>query len=146
MKNKDLIIILLILFALGCNKPNPNPHLADFIYQDLQNQMAEAEKLRMAHETNANEFKSKIGIVDRQSREYGVLNKKFFAAKWEEEKMSQKITYLKLLILEREKHVRTEYLEAFSNGETWDNSNEIDNYKKSRAWDLKISRNSKDNK
>lgn len=139
--------LLIFLFLIsGCNKPDPNPHLADYIYQDIQRKLTDTEKLKSTHETNYEELSSKSKSTDKQTREYRVLLQKAYAAKWEIEKTQQKINYFKMLLFEREKYVKKSYIKAFSAGEKWDNSEELRLYKKSSHWEYSISQASKTQK
>lgn len=135
-----------MLLLFGCNKPDPNPHLTDFIYQDIQKKLSGAESLKSTHESNYNDFLSKLKNMDRQSREYWLLSKKSYAAKWEAEKAQQKIDYYKMLLFEREKYVRQSYLKAFTKGEKWDSSEELQLYKKSAQWENSLTLSSKKEK
>jgi hypothetical protein len=141
---KLFFFVFITIFVLaGCNKPDPNPHLSDYIYSDIHSKLTEAEKLKSTHTTNYEEFKSKILAADRQSREYNMLTKKSFAAKWEADKTQQKIDYFRMLLFERERYVRQSYMKAFSMGVKWDNSEELRQYKKSAQWESKLSQAAK---
>jgi hypothetical protein len=133
------ILFLIGLLASGCKKPDPNPQLTDYIYQDIQRKLSDSEKLKEAHETNYSDFLSKSKSTDLQSREHKALIQKAYTAKWATEKTQQKINYYKMLLLEREKFVKRSYLKSFSKDEKWDNSDELRLYKKSAKWEQKLS-------
>jgi hypothetical protein len=138
MTNLMASLLIFIFLLSGCNKPDPNPHLSDYIYKDIQNKLTEAEKLKATHVQNFEEFQTKLISVDRQSREYSILKRKSFAAKWESEKIQQKIDYYKILVSERENYVKKLYLKYFLKGETWDNSEELRLYKRSADWEFRL--------
>lgn len=136
--------ILFVVFFAGCTKPDPNPHLADYIYQDIQRKLGEVEKAKATHLSNIDDLASKIKNENEQSIDRKILIRKQFIAKWEAEKAEQKINYYKMLLAEREKHVRESYLKSFSKGEKWDNSEEINKYKRSAKWEVDLIRAEKE--
>jgi hypothetical protein len=135
-----------ILFLIGCSKPNPNPHLTDYIYQNINEKLAESEKIKDTYKTNYEDLIGKLKNIDQQSREHWLLYNKSFRAKWETEKAQQKIDYYKMLLFEREKFVRESYLKAFSKGEKWDNTEEVKKYKNSANWEDSLSKQFKTKK
>lgn len=143
MINLIRLFSILVLILSGCTKPDPNPHLSDYIYKDIQKKLSNAEQIKGTHQQNYEDFLGKIKSSDPQSREHWLLSNKSFAAKWEAKKAQQKVDYFKMLLFDRERYVRNFYIKAFSKNETWDNSEELKLYKKSAQWEYSLTRASK---
>lgn len=139
--NKDIFTLIsfaLILLLTSCTKPDPNPHLGDYIYQDLKGKLAEQETLKGNQSSAFTDLSHKLADEDSQSIQLKILRHKVNVAKWEIQKTEQKINYLKMKIFDREKFVREHYIESFKKGEKWDNASEVADYKKVEQWEKKL--------
>lgn len=133
MKMKQNIIsITLIIFLtiVGCRKPQPDPHLNDFIYLNLKQELVATESLLNEKKTQYSEYKDKIEQADIQSSGVKVARAKAEASLNEIRKLEQKVLYWKMKLISREEAVRNSYLESFNKGLEWSNAEEVDRYKK----------------
>lgn len=135
---KTILLFALSLILFGCTKPDPNPHLSDYIYQDLKSKLAEAEALKTTQQSALSDFQKKLADEDKQSIQLKILRRKVEGSTWDIMKTEQQINYLKMKIFDREKFVRESYIEAFKKGEKWDNTNEVNEYKKSLLRDKAV--------
>ncbi len=131
--NLSLTTIVLIAFLISCKKPDADPQTKDYIYIDLKQKLADKEALKITNSTALHDLEMKLADEDSQSIQKKVLRRKISIAKWEIAKIDQIINYYKIKIVEREKFVRKRYISSFEKDETWNNSEEIERYKKSQA-------------
>lgn len=131
MKRTSLILLFQFLL-FGCNKPDPNPQLNDYIYQSLKSDLAAAEQSLNELKSGLSDLQAKLPSLDIQTAEVKLLRAKIDRAQAEVKKQEQRITYLKLRVLSREEYVREKSLEAFNKDQVWDNSEELSRYKSSQ--------------
>ena len=127
-----ICLYVVILVGLGCRKPMSDPQAGDYIYQDLKNQLALSEGKLTERKEQLEEQIIALKEADIDSSQRKQLKFKIDKAASDIRKLEQRVLYWKLKILSREEHVRKEYLKAFNKGETWDNSVEIERYKKAQ--------------
>tara|TARA_B110001454_G_scaffold219198_1_gene251528 strand:- start:100986 stop:101519 length:534 start_codon:yes stop_codon:yes gene_type:complete len=131
-----------LMFLLGCEQKDPKPELKDKIYQDMIAQQAEAERIMKEMETKAAdarktaaEAKINTGIKEKAERQAIEFDKV-------RDKMAQQVSYWKIRIFERLKHVRTvasKKTEPYSyDSDEWDKYQSEKKLRQAKnAWDLK---------
>lgn len=132
-----LLLFLIISCSLGllvsCAKPNPNPHAGDYIYNEFKGELTIAETKLTEKTKERDDFLEKMKSHLVTDLEKKSLRYKADRATKEMRRYDQQIKYWKLKLLSREQSVRQSYLDAFNQGQTWDNNEEIERYKKAIA-------------
>jgi hypothetical protein len=130
--NKYILFILTVVIGslLGCTKPNPNPHLGDFIYSEFQTELGIAETKLAERQKERDDFLTKMKNPQVTDLERKSLHFKADYAMKHIRKLEQQIKYWKLKLLSREESVRHSYLNSFNEGKVYDNSDEISRYQK----------------
>lgn len=127
-------LLLIFFFSIGCKKPTPDPHLGDYIYQNLKQELSAAETKFSEIKKQHDDFATKSKDPSLSVSDLKMARAKADFALREMRKLEQKIKYWKLKLLSREEQVRTSYLNAFNKGEEWNNDEEIQRYKKAQNW------------
>lgn len=130
------------IFFVACEQKDPKPELKDKIYQDMIAQQSEAERIMKEMETkaadarkSAEDARINTGVKEKAERQAIEFEKT-------RDKMAQQMTYWKIRIFERLKHVRT--LASKNAGPYSSDSAEFNIYESEKklrqaknAWDLK---------
>jgi hypothetical protein len=132
MRMHSGLSILAILALVGCDKPVPNPEVIDPIYRDLQTRKSAADselnsakaELQGAYEEMAKAV-PQTGELRRARRGVEILRKRVQLAQ-------QNSTYLGILVNQRKKAARKQYLEHFNAKKPWPPPEDFENYKTSR--------------
>jgi (p)ppGpp synthase/HD superfamily hydrolase len=136
------LLAVFLLFLVACEQKDPKPELKDRIYQDMIAQKDEAERIMKEMETkaadvrkSAAEAKINTGVKEKAERQAIEFEKT-------RDKMAQQMTYWKIRIFERLKHVRT--LASKGAGPYASDTTELQTYESEKklrqaknAWDLK---------
>lgn len=130
---KYTIIILLLISVCGCARPEKDPHLKDYIYQEFKNELSIAETKLADKTKELDEFTGKLAAKNQTDVEMKSLRIKADNATKQIRRIDQQIRYWKLKLLSREALVREKYLEAFNKGELWNNEEEVLRYQKAVA-------------
>ncbi len=116
------------MFALGCNKPDPNPELNDAIYLDMeghlkgaQKGLVDAQKALAEHKTNMEKAKPQTGQIQYPQKRYWDTQKAI-------DQLYQQEKYWIIRISERKKFARIQYLKAFKEGKPWPDPQEYEEY------------------
>lgn len=133
MIRHKLILLMCLTMLQGCKNPIPDPQQHDFIYQELKQELSQTENMISEKKNQIKEFQDKFRGADIQSSERKVIQVKIDHAFNDLRKLEQRLTYWKLKLLSREEIVRHSYLNSFNSGQDWDNSDEIERYKKANA-------------
>lgn len=139
-----LVVVFLIGALLGCNKPNPNPELADPIYLDLNSQAQSVQReLEVAKKTFEG-HKKELATVTPQSGAIKYAQKRYFESETKIQILEQKKKYLELKALSRKQYSQREYTKAFKDGKAWPTLEEVEAYKtyqqfveNPKGWDTK---------
>lgn len=125
------VLFLFIFFALlsGCEKPDPAPHLSDYIYQDISSKLGRANTDAAASASTIADLEKQIQTADRLSSDIKKLRAKLKAAKGLQSKADQMVLFYKMRLLSREAYVKERYLESYKQGKKWDSSEETEKYK-----------------
>lgn len=133
----NAILFITILHSLGCKKPMSDPHLNDYIYQSLKQELGAAETKYSEIKKKHDEFATKSHDPSLSISDIKLARAKADLTLREMRMAEQKIKYWKLKLLSREEQVRISYLNAFNKGEEWNNDEEIQRYKKAQEWGKK---------
>jgi hypothetical protein len=139
-----LILILLSLNLLACNKPDPNPENMDPIFQDMKAQEDITKKNIEDFTKQLEEHAHNIEKVKPQTGQIKYAEKRYWEARDHLDKLQQQYVYWQIRKAERLKHARTEYLKAFKEGKNWPRQEEVDEYMSEKRlrqakqqWDIK---------
>jgi len=125
-----VLMLLLLIIIVGCNKPNPNPELADEIYSDLKASAGNAAKDVEAEEKKLEGFKKDLDNAVPQTGEIKFAQKRYFESEQRLQKFEQVQKYFELKAQDRLEYTRKQYAKAFRAGKTWPTEEEIQSYKK----------------
>lgn len=128
------IFLILLTLQVGCKKPTPDPHLGDYIYQNLKQELSASETKFADIKKQHDDFAMKTKDPSLSISDIKMARAKADFALREMRKVEQKIKYWKLKLLSREELVRSSYLSAFNKGEEWNNEDEVQRYKKAQNW------------
>jgi len=131
--NYSFYIFTLIIF-IGCKKPIPDPHLNDYIYLNLKQELTTTESKLTDVKKEFSDYVSKSKDPSLSISDIKVARAKADFALKEIRKLEQKVKYWKLKLLSREELVRISYLSAFNKGEEWNNDDEVIRFKKAKEW------------
>lgn len=129
MKNYLFLAFLPFFFALGCNKPEPNPEVRDQIYADYLVELDLAKKSLESEQKTLGEHETAYAAVVPQSGQIKYARKRIEESKARINRFEQQISYFELKIATRKKETRKRYLEAFYAGKPWPDSQELEEYK-----------------
>lgn len=130
MKTAFVLFLFIFLGLLsGCEKPDPAPHLSDYIYQDISAKLSEATADVAASKSNIADLEKQLQSADKLSSDIKKLRQKLKAAKAMALKAEQMVLFYKMRLLSRESYVKERYLEAYMEGKKWDSSEETERYK-----------------
>jgi hypothetical protein len=129
MNSTKFILFILISLSFGCRQPIPDPQSSDYIYQDLKTQLGVSETKLAERKTQLDEHMANMKTVEGESEKKRLRFKADIAVQ-DIRKLEEKVKYWKLKILSREEYVRNEYLREFNKGNDWNNSEEVERYKK----------------
>lgn len=132
--NLSITFLIILTLLVGCKKPAPDPHLNDYIYQSLKQELSTSETKYSEIKKQHDDFVTKSKDSSLSISDLKIARAKADFALREMRKIEQKIKYWKLKLLSREEIVRSSYLSAFNKGEEWNNEEEIQRYKKSQNW------------
>jgi hypothetical protein len=132
MKITKLYLFIFVFVSFGCKKPLPDPQASDYIYQELKQELAAAESQLAEKQGQMKELKDKLTQSDIQSSELKMIRVKIDFAQRSIRKQEQRVRFWKARLLSREELVRRQYLTAFNKGEEWNNSDEVERYKKGK--------------
>lgn len=124
-----LCLILTIAVLFGCNKPNPNPELADPIYSDLQNRAQDSQKELDSEKKKLDGFKKELDAVKPQTGEIKYAQKRYFESEAKVQRLEQEVKYYELKAQSRKRFAKQEYMKAFIAGKTWPVPDEAEAYK-----------------
>jgi hypothetical protein len=127
-------IILSVSYFVGCKKPIPEPHMNDYIYQSLKQELSTAESKLTDIKKEHSDFISKSKDPSLSISDVKIARAKADFALREIRKLEQKVKYWKLKLLSREDLVRSSYLASFNKGEEWNNEEEVQRFKKAKNW------------
>ena len=133
MKAKYVLIILSMLFAVGCNRPDPNPELKDPIYLDIQRELQEAKREVDAQEKQLEEFKKAFASVVPQTGQIKFAQKRLNDATDKLQRQRQMVRYWEIRLDTRKAESKKLYQQAFSKDKPWPNQQEWQEYKTIRA-------------
>jgi len=124
-----LTILFITIGLFGCNKPNPNPELADEIYQDLTSQAGEVKKEAENEKKKLEGFKKDIEKAVPQTGEIKHAQKRYFESELKVQKLEQLAKYFELKAADRMRYTKAEYLKAFKAGKSWPTEEELAAYR-----------------
>jgi hypothetical protein len=124
-----LAILFITISLFGCNKPNPNPELADEIYQDLTAQASEVKRETESEKKKLEGFKKDVEKAVPQTGEIKYAQKRYFESEMRIQKLEQLAKYYELKAAERVRYTRLEYLKAFKDGKPWPTEEELAAYR-----------------
>lgn len=128
-----LSCIIILSFALGCDKPNLTPEEDDPIYKDLLNEAANAEKAIEEQEKKVLEGKEALDKIVPQKGQTKRIYGQYFFAREELSKLKEKAEYYKVAAKNRKYEARKSYLSAFKTKAAWPDPKDFDNYKQSKS-------------
>lgn len=124
------LTLFIVLFGLSaCNKPNPNPELADPIYLDLQQQAQNAKKDLEAELKKLEGLKKDLDAAIPQTGAIKYAQKHYFESEARVSRLQQEFKYFELKAASRKIHGNKEYTKAFKEGKSWPDSEEVEAYK-----------------
>jgi len=129
VKMRILVLLLIIIGLFGCNKPNPNPELADEIYQDLQASAGSARKEVESEKKKLEGFKKDVEKAVPQTGEIKYAQKRYFESEVRVQKLEQLAKYYELRAEARKRYTKAEYLKAFKEGKPWPTEEELESFK-----------------
>ena len=136
------MLFVLIFTIVACNKPNPNPELADEIYSDLKSSAEASEKDVESEKKKLEAAKKELEAVVPQTGEIKYAQKRFFESEAKLQRLEQVQKYYALKAEARLKYTKLEYLKAFKAGKPWPTEEEIESYRtykllsqKEPSWD-----------
>ncbi len=122
-------IFFITIGLFGCNKPNPNPELADEIYQDLTTRAGEVKKEAEAEKKKLEGFKKDVEKAVPQTGEIKYAQKRYFESELRVQKLEQLAKYYEIKSANRMHYTQSEYLKAFKVGKPWPTEEELTAYK-----------------
>lgn len=129
MKNTLFIAFLASFFALGCNKPEPNPETRDPLYTDYLAELDLAKKSLEAEEKTYSEHETAFKATVPQTGQIRYARKRLEESKAKIDRLKQQVTYFELKVANRLKETRKKYLIAFNSGKIWPDPKEIEEYR-----------------
>lgn len=126
--NPILLILTVLFFCAGCNKPLTTPEELDPIYKELSAEAANFEKTVEEQEKKVEEYKVNFKDIVPQTGQTRKVYAEFFRLQSELDSMKQKSEYLKLAAKSRKYTARNSYIKAFEAGQTWPDPKEYENY------------------
>lgn len=110
----------------------PDPHLNDYIYQSLKQELAASESRLVDIKKQYTDFINKSNDPSLSTSDVKIARAKADLASREIRKLEQKVKYWRLKLLSREEVVRGSYLKAFNKGEEWNNDEEVQRFKRAQ--------------
>lgn len=101
------VLLTLSVFTASCEKKDPKPELRDLIYQDMLEQLAEAERISKDTEAKILDIKKSTADARPQTGMQKKADRQIHEMEKLREKLSQQMTYWKIRSFERLKHVRS---------------------------------------
>ncbi len=136
--------VLMLLFLIGCNKPNPTPEVGDEIYLDLKNRAAGAEKALETEKKKLEGFKKDLDSAIPQTGAIKYAQKRYFETEAAVEKARQANKYYELAAESRKKYFRKRYAASYAEGSSAIDAEEVASYMKNAgsnrggtSWDTK---------
>ncbi len=126
MKRFFMLFLPLLLFS--CNKPEPNPELADPIYLEFKTQQDLSKKAIAEAEKTLIEKKADLDKVKPQTGQIKYAQKRLWDTQRTLDSLIQQEKYWTIRIKEREQVARSEYMKAFNAGKTWPDPKEFQEY------------------
>lgn len=128
---KKLLIASILVQTLclsSCDKPDPNPHLADPIYLNIAEQIKAAEADLKSMEKAKIDLEAELKKADPHSVAPKVFRQRLSAANKKKNLAEQKLSYWQMRLESREKEVKLKYLEERNKGKKYDPSEDLKNY------------------
>ncbi len=111
----------------------PDPHLNDYIYQSLKQELSASESRLVDIQKQYSDFLNKSNNPSLSTSDAKIARAKADLALREVRKLEQKVKYWKLKLLSREEVVRDSYLKTFNKGEEWNNDEEVQRFKRAQS-------------
>ncbi len=132
--NMRVVIIFIILISIiSCNKPNPNPENTDEIYQDFLSQAQSVQKELEVEKKKLEGFKKDLDTATPQTGAIKYAQKKYFESEDKIQKLEQLVKYYELKSASRKQYTKFEYAKAFKAGTPWPTESELTSYKQYKA-------------
>jgi hypothetical protein len=128
MTFKNMIILVISLCFLGCNKPNPNPELIDPIYADLQKQLIEIRKGLDDEKKAFVDFEKELKNAKPQTGQVKYAQKRVDESTAKIKKLEQLLRYTEMRVGSRLKQVHEDYLKAWREKRPWPDPKEYQEY------------------
>lgn len=128
MRKHITLLIILLLALVGCEKMDPAPELKDPIYKDLQDQLSSAQKQLSDEIKVLSDHNKALTAVVPQTGQIKYAKKRVFDSQNRISRFEQQVMYWKIRIVERQKHTRREYAQAFHSKKEWPRPEEYQQY------------------
>jgi hypothetical protein len=143
VKMRFLVLLLTTICLFGCNKPNPNPELADAIYLDLADQAKDAKSACESEKKKLEGFKKELDEI-KPGEGIKYAQKRYFESEARVQRLDQQAKFLDIKAESRLRYTKVEYMKAFQAGKPWPSPEEVEAYKKykevsvvPKGWDTK---------
>ncbi len=122
---KYAILVVILTFFMGCNKPDPNPEKQDEIYKDLSAEFELATKRLEAETKNLTKLESEKEKVIPQTGQIKFAVRKINETQATITKLQQQKQFFEIKLELRKNDVRDRYMEARRGGRKWPDPEEI---------------------
>lgn len=124
-----VLILILSVVLVGCQKPEPMPELLDPIYKDFQGQRSSTQGDINDIQKIADDFKLQMLKAAPQTGQYKRFQKKYFEAANRVTQLKQQLLYWNIHIEERLIQSRLSYMKAYAEKKQWPDPAEYETYK-----------------
>jgi hypothetical protein len=128
-----LLVSVLLVPILGCDKPNPTPEVIDPVFQDIEKKHKEVESEIKAAEKQLEDNKDALAKVKPQTGQIKFAQKRLYDSQALLERLRQREAYLALRLESRRKYSREDYLKSYKKKESWPRASEVVEYAAQQA-------------
>lgn len=130
MKKSYLLTFFILVFTIiGCEKPDPAPHLKDPIYSDILGEINSHQAAIEAEKKQLDEHEKALREAKPQTGQIKFAEKRVWDSKERIMKLNQMLRYWQSRQVSREIEAKESYLKAWDSKQSWPDPNEFQSYK-----------------
>lgn len=130
MKKIFLFTYICFVFSiLGCEKPDPAPHLKDPIYADILSEIASHQGAIEGEKKQLEEHEKALKEAKPQTGQIKFAEKRVWQSKDRLLKLNQKLRYWQSRQVSREIEAKESYLKAWDSKQPWPSLDEFERYR-----------------
>jgi hypothetical protein len=123
-----LLLSILTVFSVGCNKPNPNPELLDPVYLDIEKDRKAFEANIVSIKEEVEGHKKNLNAVEPHTGQIHYARKRLYEAEMILQRNIQQEKYLRVRLQSRKDEVFLKYMKAFKDKAPWPDPKEYADY------------------